>query len=99
MFEKKVGVDVNEHADRGDLKVAVCVGTLAAAIVGRKLTVMAAAHPGAPVTSRSFPLPRGRIVAIGIERGISLVMANGDLLYWWNNEWTVAFNLADEAQP
>jgi hypothetical protein len=97
MFEKKPsGVDVTADVDSGGVRLAACAGTLAGAIVNKKLRVKVCISVGAPVTMREFPLPPGRIIAVGVYPTITLMMANGDLMVWHDRKWVKCYSLADE---
>ena len=100
MFDQKTkdaAVDGSEGVPPGELRLAVSGGPLAAAIIGKQIRLMICGQPGMPVSARSRPLPRGKIVAIGVYPDLSVVMSNGDVLTWFSNEWRVCFNLFKQA--
>jgi hypothetical protein len=67
-----------------EVSFAACSNTHAVAIIGRRLVTGFSGGVGLPVVTRTYDLPPGRVVAVGV--GPSLVMSDGRSLVW-NGRW------------
>jgi hypothetical protein len=78
------------------VSLGACAGPQAVGVVGERLVVAWAGSVGLPPTRGEYPLPAGRVVAVGMaSSGPSVLMADGDLLAWDGTRWVKAFSLLD----
>ena len=93
--------DSKTKAEAGDLTLAACSGTSAAAVVGKTVRLMAALNVGMPAAVAEFPLPPGgRPVAVDTN-GPSVLTEDGVLWMWTppgrpNGRWERVGSLLDE---
>jgi hypothetical protein len=84
-----------------NIGVAAVQGGFVAAIVGDRLVLAAAGWPGAPVTSKSYPLPcaPGDVVAVSTA-SVSIVTRAGDVWMALGDEPMLrrAYNVLDLAR-